>query len=155
MAADFEFISASDKPALLALSTPEYMAAGRAVLTELGYKVHAIANHDEFGTRFSQLQYQVLLMEELFACETVASNATLKSVQSMSMGLRRHATVLLLGDSFQTLHPMQAFQWSVHAVVNRVDLPNLKQIIQKTVADNDLFLNVYRDTQQRIAQGKI
>ena len=43
--------------------------------------------------------------------------------------------------------------------VNREELallgPNiLGPIVQRVVADNDLFFNVYRDTQLRIVQGK-
>ena len=71
------------------------------------------------------------------------------------MNLRRHAAVVLLGDSFQTLNPMQAFRQSVQAVVGRADLPSLPQVIQKTVADNDLFLRIYREVQSQLAQGKL
>jgi hypothetical protein len=59
-----------------------------------------------------------------------------------------------MGPSFQTLHPMQAYQQSVHAVLNPSEIANLDQIVQKVVADNNLFLHIYRDTQNRIAQGK-
>ena len=72
----------------------------------------------------------------------------------MPMGLRRHAVIILIGNSFQSLHAMQAFRQSVHAVVNPADLHGLKQIIQQVVADTDLFLIMYRDSQTRIAQGK-
>ena len=45
-------------------------------------------------------------------------------------------------------------------MVNREELgllgPNiLGPIVQRVVAGNDLFLNVYRDTQLRVVQGKI
>jgi hypothetical protein len=76
------------------------------------------------------------------------------------MPQRRHAVFILLGSSYGTLSALQAFQQSVHAVVNREELgllgPNiLGPIIQRVVAGNDLFLNVFRDTQLRIAQGKV
>ena len=35
---------------------------------------------------------------------------------------RRHATVLLLSDTFHSLDAMSAFQQSVHATVNRMEL---------------------------------
>jgi hypothetical protein len=56
----------------------------------------------------------------------------------------------LLGESFQTFTPMQAFQQSVHAVINSSELFLLKQLIEKTIADNDLFLQTYRETQTRV-----
>jgi len=55
------------------------------------------------------------------------------------MSLRRHATVILLGNSFQTFAPMEAFQHSVHAVINSSEMFMLKQLIEKAVAENDLF----------------
>jgi hypothetical protein len=48
---------------------------------------------------------------------------------------------------------MQAFQHSVHAVVNASEIFLLKQLIEKAIADNTLFLKAYRDAQSR-AFGK-
>jgi hypothetical protein len=65
------------------------------------------------------------------------------------MGQRRHATVILFGDSFQTFAPLQAFQKSVHAVINSSELFLLKQLIEKAVADNTIFLTSFREAQTR------
>jgi CheY-like chemotaxis protein len=150
MADRFDFISTTDKPALLAFSTPEWLEAARSALTELGYKVHTAATDTDFLIRFTQARYQVVIIEELFAANTLAENATLRALQQMPMSQRRHATVILLGDSFQTFTPMQAFQQSVHAVINSSELFLLKQLIEKAVADNTLFLANYFQAQDRI-----
>jgi hypothetical protein len=146
----FDFVSATDKPALLAFSTPEWLEAARAALTELGYKVHTAATHGDFLIRFSQTRYQVVILEELFAANTIAENLTLKSLQEMPMAQRRHATVILFGESFQTFTPMQAFQQSVHAVINSSELFLFKQLIEKAIADNGLFVHSYREVQNQI-----
>src|ERR1700674_3712757 len=114
----FDFVSATDKPALLAFSTPEWLEAARSALNELGYKVHTAATHGDFLIRFSQVRYQVVILEERFAANDISENLTLQGLQQMPMNQRRHATVILFGESFQTFTPMQAFQYSVHAVVN-------------------------------------
>ncbi len=145
----FDFISATDKPALLAFSTPEWLEAARTALTELGYKIHTAATHSDFLIRFSQAHYQVVIVEELFAANTPEENLTLQALQAMQLSQRRHATVILFGNSFQTFTPMQAFQQSVHAVINSSELFLLKQLIEKAVADNNLFLNSYREAQSR------
>jgi hypothetical protein len=160
MSNELEFIGPNDKPALLALSTPEWLDAARNVLAEIGYKVHAASNHGDFVVRFSRLQYQVVVIEEVFASNSPEENLTLQHIRQMPMHQRRHTVFVLLGSSFDTLSAMQAFQQSVHAVVNREELgllgpAVLGPIVQRVVADNDLFLNVFRDTQLRIAQGKI
>ena len=68
---ELEFIGPNDKPALLALSTPEWLDAAKNVLLEIGYKVHAASNHDDFIVRFGRLQYQVVILEDLFAAGEV------------------------------------------------------------------------------------
>ena len=145
MAEEFDFIGASDKPALLAFSTPEWLETAKAALQELGYKVHTAATHSDFLIRFSQVRYQVVIVEELFAANQLSENLTLQALQRMPMPQRRHATVILFGNSYQTFTPMQAFQQSVHAVINNSELFLLKQLIEKAVADNTLFLHSYRE----------
>src|SRR5438876_1348717 len=122
MSNKFDFVSATDKPALLAFSTPEWLDAARGALAELGYKVHTAATHSDFLIRFSQIRYQVVILEELFAANSMAENSTLHTLQNMPMSQRRHATIILFGTSFQTFTPMQAFQQSVNAVVNASEL---------------------------------
>lgn len=153
MALEFEFLSPEDKPALIGISSPEIAGAAQLALAELGYKIHTAATHDEFSSRFTQVQYQVVMMEDTFGASSMDENFALKNLQVMPMAIRRHATILLVGEAFETMHPMQAYQQSVHAVINPVDLMNFRPVIQKAVADNDLFLHVYRDTQQRLARG--
>ena len=58
--------------------------------------------------------------------------------------------IILVGDSFTSFNPMQAFQQSVHSVVNPSEVFLLIQLIQKAVADNDIFLNTFRQAQQRL-----
>lgn len=146
----FEFISATDKPALLAFSTPEWLDAVKIALQELGYKVHTAATHSDFLIRFSQVRYQVVIVEERFAANTLEENLTLQALQQMPMNQRRHATIVLLGESFQTFTPLQAFQQSVHAVINSSELFLIKQLIEKSVADNQMFLHSYNEVQSRL-----
>ncbi len=149
MSTKFDFISATDKPALVAFSTPEWLEAAKTALAELGYKVHTAATHSDFLIRFSQVRYQVVVIEELFASNELKDNLTLQAIQAMQMSQRRHTTVILFGNSFQTFTPMQAFQYSVHAVINSSELFLLKQLIEKAVADNSLFLTSFREAQTR------
>src|SRR5882762_1694708 len=150
MSNKFEFISTTDKPALLAFSTPEWMETARTALAELGYKIHTAATHGDFLIRFSQVRYQLVIVEERFAANDISENLTLQALQHMPMSQRRHSTIVLLGESFQTFTPMQAFQQSVHAVINTSEMFLIKQLIEKAVADNALFLHSYREAQARL-----
>jgi len=150
MPGTFDFISTEDKPALIAFSTPEWLETAKAALTELGYKVHTAATHSDFLVRFTQVHYQVIVIEELFGANTIEENLTLQALQNMPVNQRRHATVVLLGDSFQTFMPMEAFKQSVHAVINSAELFLLKQLVEKAVADNALFYYSFREVQNRL-----
>src|SRR5882724_3258050 len=99
MSNKFDFISATDKPALLAFSTPEWLDTAKSSLQELGYKVHTAATHGDFLIRFSQFRYQVVILEELFAANSIAENSTLQALQHMPMSQRRHASIILFGPS--------------------------------------------------------
>ena len=153
MPGDFEtqFIGTADKPALIAFSTPDWLDAVKSALNELGYKVHTAATHSDFLARFSQVRYQVVMIEEQFAANNLDENDSVKALQNMAMNDRRHATVILLGNSFQTFAPMEAFQHSVHAVINASEIFMLKQLIEKAVAENMVFLQSYREVQGRVA----
>jgi Lhr-like helicase len=146
----FDFVGAEDKPALIAFSTPEWLQESKTALQELGYKVHTAATHSDFLMRFSQVRYQVVILEELFGANNREENLTLKALQVMPVSQRRQATIVLIGNSFQTFTPMEAFQHSVHAVINSSELFLLKQLIEKAVADNQLFLQSFREVQSRI-----
>jgi len=150
MSRTFDFVSNEDKPALIAFSTPEWLEEAKKALIELGYKVHTAATHSDFLMRFSQAHYQVVLVEELFGANAPDENVTLKVLEAMPVNQRRHATILLIGNSFQTFTPMEAFTHSVHAVINSSEMFLLKQLVEKAVADNARFLQSYREVQTRI-----
>jgi CheY-like chemotaxis protein len=150
MSAEFDFLTPDDKPALMALSSVDVADNAKAALDQLGYKVHAAANHGEFLHKFTQTPYQVVIMEEAFCATNLEENEALQALRRLPMGLRRHCVVILVGNSFATFNPMQAFQQGVHSVVNPSEIFLLIQLIQKAVADNDIFLHTFRQSQQRL-----
>ncbi|MCG8366056.1 MAG: hypothetical protein MJA27_22315 [Pseudanabaenales cyanobacterium] len=153
MSFDSEFISNSAPAALLAISGTELLANARSLLTQCGYKVRAASNHEDFISRVTRTRYEVVVIEETFASEGIEENASLYALQQMSMNERRGTSVILLGPSFQTLNPLQAFQQSVHAALNPEELESLGPIAQQAVTNNGLFNEVFLSTEQRLATG--
>jgi hypothetical protein len=147
---EFDFISPVDRPALLAISTPDWLGQTRAALVDMGYKVHNVDSHAHFKSRFNQVNYHVVIIEETFANSTAVENETLRFIQQMPMAQRRHGVFLLMGEGFETLNTMQAFAQSVHCVVNYSEMSLIGQLVQKSVADNDTFLAPFRDAQHRL-----
>ncbi len=153
MPTELDFITTADKPALLGLSTPEWLDAAMVALNEHGYKVHTAGTHADFMARFLQNKYEVVITEELFASGSVAENSTLTALQQLPMGQRRHCSIILLGDSVQTFNVLQAYQLSVHAVVNRSEVFLLGQLIQKVVEDREYFWKTYQEAQTMLTQS--
>jgi hypothetical protein len=155
MAIDLDFLNPSYKPALLGLTAGDVIESCKDVLRDLNYKVLAATGHDDFASRFNNVQFQVVLLEDQFGSRVKGEQeSTINYLQRLSMTQRRQATVFLLGHGFQTLNSMEAFAHSVHAVVNWADLGSLSAIVQQVVAENTLFLNVYREAQFRAGPSK-
>jgi hypothetical protein len=150
MSEEFDFIGPNDMPSLLAISQPDAAAIAKATLQEMGYKVHTVDSHIQFETRYNQINYQVVIIEDVFAESQPAENTSLQFVQNLPMAQRRYAVIFLVGGAFETLNTLQAFAHSVHCVVNYTELPMLGQLIQKTIAENNLFLATYREVQERL-----
>lgn len=153
MPTELDFITTTDKPALLGLSTPEWLDAAMVALNEHGYKVHTAGTHADFMARFLQNKYEVVITEELFASSVAAENTSLVALQNAPMPQRRHCSIILLGDTVQTFNVLQAYQLSVHAVVNRSEIFLLGQLIQKVIEDREYFLKTYLEAQTMLTQS--
>jgi hypothetical protein len=151
MAMEFDFITTTDRPALIGITTPAVHDAVQSALAQLGYKVHVAQNHGEFLHRYTQIPYQVVVIEETFAGCTIETNESLQSLQPMLMTHRRHSVFVLVGTSLATFNPLQAFQYGVHAVLNPNEIFLAQQLLEKTVADNDMFMHTFRDSLRRLA----
>jgi len=145
MADTFDFLSPTDQPALLGVSTLEWLGKVRAALTELNYKIHTASNQEDFITRFNRTHYQVAVIEESFAVGSPEENGALALLQRMVMAQRRHVVIVLIGQQFTSLDRLQAFQQSVHAVVNPRELDQFREIVQQAVADNELFTQSFTE----------
>ena len=152
---EFDIIGPGDQPALLAISTPEVIGLVKTALAEMGYKVHVVENYEQFELRYNQVNYQIVVIEETFAGADSLENPALRLVQNLTMSLRRHAVILLVGPSLETLNTMQAFALSVHCVINYSELQILPELVQKTMAENEMFLTTYRDIQRRVYQKQV
>ena len=147
---EFEFISPTDKPALVAVNHEAAAAYAKTALEEHGFKVHVVTTHDQLEARFNQVNYQVVLLEEMFDNSAPGDNRSLKMLQWLPMMARRYCTFILVGGTFETFNPLQAYTQSVHCVVNYNELGILNQIIHKATMESTAFTNTYREIQQRI-----
>src|SRR5688572_6401303 len=129
-----DFFEVGDKTSLIC-SDPSTGEAVRTTLRELGYKFHTAETGEMAVERMRYTQYDVVVIQENFAGSSLRSNAVLNFLAPLPMAQRRYSFTCLIGPSFKTLDAMQAFQQSVHLVVNPNDLPNLTAILKKGLAE--------------------
>ena len=148
MPTEFEFFGPGHKPALLAVTSPNWRELARSGLETAGYKVHAAETHEQFVDLFTRASYQAVIIEDVFGGS--ADNPTLHWIRLLQMSQRRHAVFFLTGENWETLNPLLAFQQSVHAVLNYTAMDQLARLVEKTAADTESFLRPMRSAQERL-----
>lgn len=140
------------KTALICEDNQEAQKAISAGLRELKYAVDTAPNTDEAFDKIKFNHYDVVVISESFAGSTPDNNEFLGHIQKMPMSARRTTFFALFGKKFTTMDNMQAFEKSVHVVVNESDLPNSKAVFKKAIAANDQFYKVYRESMAKIGK---
>jgi hypothetical protein len=106
--------------------------------------VHTAATHGDFVVRFSQIRYQVVIVEELFAANHIGENFTLKALQDDA----NEPAPSRYGDSSRNfvpnVHSNAGLSTECACVINTSELFLLPQLIEKAVADNNLFLHHFQ-----------
>jgi len=91
-------------------------------------------------------EYGLIILNERFCGSTPETNAVYSHLQTMLMSIRRHIFLALVSNDLKSADNMTAFAKSVNVVVNEKDLPQLKAILKKSIADNDHFYKVFRES---------
>jgi hypothetical protein len=138
-----DFFELGDKTALICTDL-DLQDPVRAVLQELGFKLHSVDSPDIAIEQLRYTTYDCLIVQETFAGSSLWSNAVLNFLAPLPMAQRRNSFVCLIGPTFKTLDAIQAFAQSVHVVVNPIDLPNLAPILKKSLAEFELQYRTYK-----------
>ena len=150
---EFEFIGPSDQPALLAISTPEVLGDGQNGPDRNGLQSPCGREPSPNSTRYNQVNYQMVVIEENFAGGGFAGQSQPAADSESAHEPAAPRDVFSdWGQRLETLNTMQAFAQSVHCVINYSELPMFSELVQKTMAENDMFLATFRDTQRRVYQ---
>ena len=114
-------------------------------LDGLGYTVHIPLTPDDAVHRVRANHYELLILHEEYG-GTTESNLVLQTIQPMTMVLRRHMCVGLVGREFRTFDYLTAFTKSVNFVVAERELSKIRGIVRQAVAENDQFYRVFRES---------
>lgn len=132
--------------ALVCEDNQERRSSITAVLEALGYTVDSADDGPETLEKLKFNQYAVIVLNERFGSAASGDSMVCTHLQHLPMSARRQLFFALVGPTLKTQDHLAAFSKSAHLVVNESDLPQLKTILHKAIADNDRFYKVYRES---------
>lgn len=152
MSPEIEEYGGGFKIALICDDNSEMQNAVNSALKELKYKIDISTSSADTLEKLRFNQYDVIILNENFAGSSPENNEILKFFQNMPMVSRRHIFLALIGQNLKTLDNMTAFSKSVNIVVNKSDIPNLTNILKKSIDDNEQFYKVYKETLRKLGK---
>lgn len=132
------------RPALVCEDDPDIKSQIAAALKELSYSPVIPKNMDDAFEKIRFTRFEVIVLNELFDGSKDGQNDLLDHFVKMPMIDRRHIFLALTGNNFSSMNNGMAFSKSVNVVINQSDIQNIRNILKKTIADNDQFYRVYK-----------
>jgi len=142
--AEDEFVE-DRKLAMVCIDSAPQRATVKTALDGLGYTVHIPLKPEDAVQRIRANRYELVIIHEDYG-GSAESNLVLQTIQPMTMPLRRHMCVGLVGNQFRTFDNLTAFAKSVNFVVADRELPKIRGIARQAVAENDQFYRVFRES---------
>jgi CheY-like chemotaxis protein len=129
---------------------PERLKAVKDALEDLNYYSSVASSVKEALSKLRYNQYDLVMLDEEFCGETSENNTILRYMQPMPMSTRRSIFLMLISNQIRTLDNLLAFGKSVNAVINVNDVPKVKLVLERAIADHRRFYKVYIDLTKSI-----
>lgn len=133
------------KSALVCDDNTEFRNSILSTLEALQYNTDVAADAADTLEKMKFNHYDLIILNEGFGGSS-ESNEVYNHLQHMHMSARRHIFLVLTGQNLKTADNMTAFDKSANIVINEKDIPNLKPILKKSIAENELFYKVYKES---------
>jgi predicted Zn finger-like uncharacterized protein len=143
-----EFLQAGAMSALICLDEPERVKAVKTALAELNFHGSLASSVKEALSKLRYNHYDLVMVDEEFCGETAENNTILRYLQPMPMATRRNIFLTLISKKHRTLDNLAAFAKSVNAVINVNDVPKVKMIMERALAEHRRFYKVFMDMLQ-------
>ncbi|MFH2012264.1 MAG: zinc-ribbon domain-containing protein [Pseudomonadota bacterium] len=122
-------------------------------LKDLGYIPSVAKNVKDVLEKMKFTHYNLIVLNEEFGGGTPSDNPVLSHIQLMPIVTRRNVFFALIGKEYTTFNNMMAFSKSANLVINQKDLPQIKNILRKSIYDNDKFYKVFKETFKTLGKG--
>ncbi|PIQ96927.1 MAG: hypothetical protein COV67_07065 [Nitrospinae bacterium CG11_big_fil_rev_8_21_14_0_20_56_8] len=122
-------------------------------LEEKGFKIQFARTPEQAVYKMRFTQFHLVALHETFGNVPLDKSALYQSLIELPMVTRRHIFVALAGPGMKTLNNMQAFNLSVNVVINDKDFDKLGDILKKSIAENDTFYKVFKETLKALGKA--
>lgn len=143
-----EFLQAGAMSALICVDEPERVKAVKTALTELNFHGSLASSVKEALSKLRYNHYDLVMLDEDFCGETAENNTILRYLQPMPMSTRRNIFLTLISKKHRTLDNLVGFAKSVNAIINVNDVPKVKMIMERALAEHRRFYKVFIDMLQ-------
>jgi hypothetical protein len=148
-----EFFEDDEKTALICDDNQSNQEILISALKELGYRVSVGTDPKDVLEKMRFTHYDVIVLNEEFGGGPPSENPVLSHIQPMPIVTRRNIFFTLIGKQYTTLDNMMAFSKSANLVINQKDLFHIKNILRKSISDNDRFYKVFKETLKALGKG--
>ena len=143
-----EFLQAGAMSALICVDEPERVKAVKTALAELNSHGSVASSVKEALSKLRYNHYDLVMLDEEFCGETAENNTILRYLQPMPMSTRRNIFLTLISKKHRTLDNLVGFAKSVNAIINVNDVPKVKMIMERALAEHRRFYKVFIDMLQ-------
>jgi len=141
----FDFIEEDSQTALVCEMSPSVRKTVLDALTLLEYQITVADSARDALKRMRYHNYDLIVVNETFDCESPESNGVLIYLERMNMSIRRNIFVAMLSQMYRTMDNMMAFHHSVNLIINVKNIEDIGKILSRGITDNDLFYEVFND----------
>jgi len=134
-----DFFEDGDLTALVCEEEPMLQAVIVEQLKQLGYKIHSGFFGEDVQLKLRTHPYDVIVVDENFGGLDIESNPVLREINELPLSQRRKQYVVVIGPGVVTNDQMQAFVHSVDMLCSFSDLPNMRLVLRRGIAQHKQF----------------
>jgi CheY-like chemotaxis protein len=149
----FDFVGADVETALLCESDPALREKIDAEITSMGYQITASASAKDALKNLRYHVYDLIVVNDNFDTDNPVNNEVLNYVANLNMSTRRKMFVVMISNILRTGDSMAALNHSVNYLINLKNISDISQIITSSIADNEEFYHVFRETMRKRERG--
>lgn len=148
-----EFFEAGTKTGLVCVPDESIKESVVRALDGLDYKTSAADDLRTFYAKVRYNHYDVMVVSEKSAEGGTGNNPVLRYLDRLPISVRRNIFLFLISAQHRTLDTSMAFSLSVDAIINEKDLGEMREILQKSLSQNEHFYKVFKDCLR--AEGRV